>query len=364
MVLQMANPRAEPADARVLVEKMLQEAVRRGASDIHLEPTAEGYEVRLRVDGLLEVAARHDHAAGRAMVTRLMVMGQLLTYRLDVPQEGRVRVVVPGASEAMEVRLAVMPTTHGLRAAVRLPAELVMPRSLEELGLPEKALAGLKAFAATDSGMLIVTGPAGSGKTTTLYALLQHIAATSAGLSIISLEDPVERDVAGVTQIEVSPFGELTYEKALRSILRQDPQVLMLGEIRDAGIASLAVQAALSGHRLVCTLHAATPASAIARLLEMGVEPYQLTSSLYAVLAQRLVRRRAGEGYKGRAPVAEMAMMDAEARRAILERRDAEGIGAVLRGQEGYQTLREAALELVKRGVTDQDEVTRVLGGS
>src|SRR5690348_9918367 len=127
--------------------------------------------------------------------------------------------------------------------------------------------------------MLVVTGPAGSGKTTTLYALLDHIARSSPGLSIITLEDPVERHLAGVTQIEVKPFGELTYERALRSILRQDPQVLMLGEIRDAATASLAVQAALSGHRLVCTLHAATPGGAVARLLEMGLEPYRITSA-------------------------------------------------------------------------------------
>jgi type II secretory ATPase GspE/PulE/Tfp pilus assembly ATPase PilB-like protein len=364
MVARTMNPRTDTPDARVLVEKLLQDALSRGASDIHLEPTAVGYEVRLRLDGLLEIAGKQDHAAGRAMVTRLMVMAQLLTYRLDIPQEGRVRVVIPGAKEPIELRLAVMPTTHGLRAAVRLPAELMMPRSLEELGLSDRALDGLKSFAAADAGMLIVTGPAGSGKTTTLYALLQHIAATSPGVSIISLEDPVERDIPGVTQIEVSPFGELTYEKALRSILRQDPQVLMLGEIRDAAIASLAVQAALSGHRLACTLHAATPASAIARLLEMGLEPYQVTSSVYAVVAQRLVRRRAEGGYKGRVPVAEIATLDADVRRAILQRQDADSISAVLSAQADYQTLRDAAAELVKQGVTDDAEIARVLGAA
>src|SRR5207237_8508969 len=137
-------------------------------------------------------------------------------------------------------------------------------------------------------------------KTTTIYALLGHIAHTSPGLSIVALEDPVERDLSGVTQIEVSPFGQLTYERALRSILRQDPQVLMLGEIRDAATATLALQAALSGHRLICTLHAATPGGAIARLLDMGLEPYQITSALFGVVAQRLLRRRDKEGYGGR----------------------------------------------------------------
>src|SRR5205085_3489143 len=143
------------------------------------------------------------------------------------------------------------------------------------------------------------------------------------GLSVISLEDPVERHVPGVTQIEVKPFGELTYERALRSILRQDPQVLALGEIRDAATASLALQATLSGHRLICTLHAASPGGAIARLFEMGMEPYQITSAIFGVVAQRLLRRRQGDSYKGRVPIAEIALMNPALRQAILQRSDA-----------------------------------------
>ena len=350
-------------DARQMVEEVLDLALKRGASDLHLEPMASGYEARLRVDGVLETVATHNLPIGRSMVTRLMVMGQLLTYRLDIPQEGRVRVVVPSANQTIEVRLAVIPTTHGLRAAVRMPAELTMPRRLDQLGLPARAMAGLEAFAAADAGMLIVTGPAGSGKTTTLYALLGHIAEKTPGISIIALEDPVERDLPGVTQIEVSPFGELTYEKAVRSILRQDPQVLMIGEIRDAAVASLAVQATLSGHRLLCTLHAGSPASAIARLLEMGLEPYQITSSLFGVIAQRLLRRMTGGSYRGRAPMAEFARSDAELRKSILARRDAEELGAVLQKQKDYQTLRQAAEALVTEGITDAAEIDRVLGG-
>jgi general secretion pathway protein E len=293
-----------------------------------------------------------------------MVMGQLLTYRLDVPQEGRVKIVVPSAKEAVEVRLAVIPTTHGLRAAVRMPAEMNLARRLTDLNLPPRAIDGLQSFAASDAGMLIVTGPAGSGKTTTLYALLQQIVETTPGVSVIALEDPVERDLPGVTQIEVSPFGELTYEKALRSILRQDPQVLMLGEIRDAAVASLAIQAALSGHRLICTLHAGSPGSAIARLLEMGLEPYQLTSCLFGVLAQRLVRHKTTDGYHGRVPVAEFARSSPELRKAILARADAQDLAALLRAHEGYQTLRQAAQGLAVAGITDEAEVRRVLGDS
>jgi type II secretory ATPase GspE/PulE/Tfp pilus assembly ATPase PilB-like protein len=295
-----------------------------------------------------------------------MVMSHLLTYRVDVPQEGRISTALAatGMTARVELRLAVMPTTHGLRAAVRMPAELVQPRSLDDLGLPPSVLKGLHRFASADAGMLIVTGPAGSGKTTTIYALLEHIARTSLGLSIIALEDPVERDLAGVTQIEVSPFGELTYERSLRSILRQDPQVLALGEIRDAATASLALQAALSGHRLVCTLHAGSPGGAIARLFEMGMEPYQISSALFGVVAQRLLRKRVhvAEGYRGRVPAAELALMDAALREAVLRRADADSLTQVIARQSEHIGLRDSAEELTKSKLTDMDEVRRVLG--
>ena len=221
-----------------------------------------------------------------------------------------------------------MPTAQGLRAAVRMPAELTQSRNLDSLGLPTKTLAGLKEFAASDAGMLLLVGPAGSGKTTTIYALLEYIAAHHPGLSIISLEDPVERAIPGVTQIEVSPFGELTYERVLRSMLRQDPQVLVLGEIRDAATAAIAAQAALSGHRLVSTLHAGSPGAAAVRLLEMGLEPYQVASSLFGIISVRLLRRGSIErGYAGRLPIAEFARVDEPMRAAILRRDSCPGNG-------------------------------------
>jgi type II secretory ATPase GspE/PulE/Tfp pilus assembly ATPase PilB-like protein len=258
-------------------------------------------------------------------------------YRGDSVAE---RALAHDDRKSIELRLAIMPTTHGLRAAVRMPADLIQPRTLDELGLPAHALTGLKHFAAGDSGMLIITGPAGSGKTTTIYALLEHIACVSPGLSLVALEDPVERDIPGVTQIEVSPFGQLTYERALRSILRQDPQVLMLGEIRDAATASLAIQAALSGHRLICTLHASTPGGAVARLLEMGLEPYRITSALHGVIAQRLLRRLS------------------------VDRADASEIQQTAARQDDYSSLRDSADSLVAQHLTDLAEVERVFGCS
>jgi general secretion pathway protein E len=359
-----AAPSTAPlTDARPVVDDLLATAVRRKASDVHVEPAAEGYEIRLRMDGLLETIARHDSSAGRAIVARLMVMAQLLTYRQDIPQEGRLSTLIDGNSTPIDLRLAIIPTVHGLRAAVRLPAEMLQPRDLEDLQLPANALAGLKEFAENGTGMLILTGPAGSGKTTTIYALLRHIVQHSPGLSIVTLEDPVERSLAGVTQIEVTPFGQMTYERALRSILRQDPQVLALGEIRDTATATLAIQAALSGHRLICTFHAATLAGAISRLIEMGIEPYQITSSIYGAMALRLLRRKTPTGYGGRLPVAEFIRLDDAARAAILRRDDATTLQTIFQNQPGFVSLRQAGEQLVTTQMTDAAEVRRVLGG-
>lgn len=354
-------------DVRPLVDEVLRRALVAGASDIHLEPTGAGMEIRFRVDGLLRTVETLPADLGHAAVLRLMVMAELLTYRLDMPQEGRIRFSNQG--KELDLRLAILPTAHGLRAAVRLPAELTQPRDLEALGLPADALAELQRFARADAGMLLVTGPAGAGKTTTIYALLAHLVKANPGMSIISLEDPVERLIPGVTQVEITPqggAGQMTHERALKAVLRQDPQVLMLGEVRDAATASLAVQAALSGHRLIATLHAADPAGAAARLLEMGLEPYQLTSTLFGVLSQRLLRRRDpdGAGYKGRVPVAEFGRVDEGVSAAILRRADAAELRKSFAARMGYQTLRAAALALVERGVTDPPEVARVLGES
>lgn len=359
----MQTTPVEMEQVPAVVDRLLAEAIAQRASDVHVEPGRTGYEVRFRVDGLLQTRRAVAPAIGRGLVTRLMVMAQLLTYRQDIPQEGRLRFIGTDEGDAVEMRVSIIPTMHGLRAAVRLPAELVQPRTLEQLDLSDTVLDGLRRFAAADAGMLLVTGPAGSGKTTTIYALLEHIAATQPGLSIIALEDPIERDLPGVTQIEVRPHGELTYDRALRSILRQDPQVLMLGEVRDAATASLAVQAALSGHRLVATLHAAGAGGAIARLLEMGIEPYQLSSALWGVLGQRLLRRRAeGGGYAGRVPAAELAIMDDALRQLLLGRADAGSLQQIVARQPQFISMRQAAISLVDRGITDSAEMDRVFG--
>lgn len=345
-----------------MLDKVLHDAVSRRASDVHFEPTATGVDVRYRVDGLLDTIDHLGADTGQSCVNRLMVLAQLLTYRRDVPQESRFSLTLPECGTRLDLRLSVMPTTHGLRALVRLPAEFVQPQSLDELGLPPKAHDLLDRYARVDSGMLLICGPAGSGKTTTIYALLQRILETSPGHSVISLEDPVERDIPGVTQIEVTPFGELTYDRVLRSMLRQDPQVLALGEIRDRATASIAVQTALSGHRLIATLHAARPETAVVRLLEMGIEPYQIASSTFGIVAMRLLRRTDPvHGYRGRVPLVEAGLIDAATRQAILHHTDDTSIRAAMAQQASFESFAEVAARLVERGVTDQAELARSL---
>ena len=348
-------------DVRPVVDSLIARALDRHASDIYVEPVADGFQIRFRIDGLLETIEQLPAETGESVVNRLMVMGHLLTYRRDIPQEGRMSIDSP---RRLDVRLSVIPTLHGLRAAVRMPAELFAPHQLSDLFLPRDTLDFLMEFCRSDCGLLAVIGPAGAGKTTTIYALLDHLSRTQPGISIVSLEDPIERGIPGVTQIEVSPFGELDYQRALRSMLRQDPQVLSIGEIRDNATASLAVQAALTGHRLVCTMHAGSPAGAISRLLEMGIQRYQITSSLFGILNQRLVRRKTDTGYSGRLPIAQFVRMDQALRPGApgLDQSDTAGLEAAMQKSPTYRTLHDAARELMARGTTDQAEVDRVLG--
>ena len=374
-----------------LVDLILAEARTASASDVHLQPTPEGLEMRWRIDGVLRPTGLIPSSLSANVVARLKVLSELLTYRTDVPQEGRIR----GATGEGEVRVSTFPTLFGEKAVIRLFAASGQYLRLADLGLPGDVRDALAQALRETSGAILLTGPAGSGKTTTIYACLRELVESSQGRrSLTTLEDPIEVAVAGVTQSQVNPTAGFGLETGLRSLLRQDPEVIVVGEIRDRPTAEVAFQASLTGHLVLSTFHAGGAAGAIGRLADMGIEPYLLRSGLLAVVSQRLVRTlcdcaredddpraklglpvtRArvavgceacgGTGYRGRMVLAEL--LDPERLGlgpAILARADVREIEqqALRAGMIGR--WRRACLA-IEEGRTSPAEVRRVLGFS
>jgi type II secretory ATPase GspE/PulE/Tfp pilus assembly ATPase PilB-like protein len=377
-----------------MVELILRQAAQQRVSDIHMTPEETILRMQWRIDGVLQTAAGFDRDFGSRLVARLKVIAGLLTYRTDVPQEGR---VAAEFSES-EVRVSTFPTLYGEKAAVRLFGGNFERQTLEQLGLPAESERCLAEQLEATSGVLLVTGPSSSGKTTTAYALIREILRRSAGARcVMTIEDPIESAIAGASQSQVRPVAGFDLATGLKSMMRQDPDVILVGEIRDPATAEATFQAALTGHLVIATFHAGSAVEALTRLLEMGLEPYLVRSALSMVVSQRLLRRSCecrqsrdgisptklvsadksacaedlsfgcsrcgGTGYLGRIALAEC--LDPgfpQVARALLSRSDSQTLSAAA-AQSGMAGLKVLAERAIQAGETTPEELLRVFGG-
>ncbi|QVM91227.1 type II/IV secretion system protein [Pseudomonas entomophila] len=367
------QPQASADDAHIvhIVDWMLQYAIEQRASDIHLEPRREQGRLRLRIDGLLHQVYSFPANVTLAMVSRLKHLGRMNVAEKRRPQDGRLKSRLPGGAET-ELRLSTLPTPFGEKLVLRLFDPQQLHDNLESLGLEDPMLEQWQALLRQRRGILLVTGPTGSGKTSTLYASLRHLATPQ--VNLCSIEDPIERLEPAINQLQVQPALDLGFANGVRALLRQDPDIIMIGEIRDPETAQVAVQAALTGHLVLSTLHTNDACGAITRLLELGVADYLIKATLSGVLAQRLVRTLCpachgiqacrqcrGTGYHGRTGLFELLSVSPRLREWITPSTDI----AALHQQalaDGMRDLRRCAQDKIERGLTSQEEVLRVCG--
>lgn len=360
-----------------MLNALLTQAAKDGASDIHIEPYERSSSVRFRVDGTLREVVQPNKALHAALISRLKIMAELDIAEKRLPQDGRISLRIGG--RAVDVRVSTLPSAHGERAVLRLLDKGEAKFSLEGLGMSGDTLERFKNLVHQPHGIVLVTGPTGSGKTTTLYAALGQLDVGTT--NVLTVEDPIEYELPGIGQTQVNPKIELSFAKALRAILRQDPDVIMIGEIRDFETAQIAIQASLTGHLVLATLHTNDAPSAVTRLTDMGVEPFLLSSSLLGVLAQRLVRilcphckrqdasgcryvpvgcpECGNTGYKGRTGVYELMTTDDQVR-SLIHSGAPEAQVRQEASQAGLRSMREDGERLVERGVTSLEEVLRV----
>ena len=376
------------------VNNLLFRSVKDKASDIHIEPYERDLVVRLRVDGVLIEVARLSKKLHAGISSRIKLMGELDIAEKRLPQDGRIKIKIAGKD--VDIRLSVIPTAHGERLVMRILDKSSVRLDLEELGFDENSIKVIHQNINKSHGIILVTGPTGSGKTTTLYAALSRI--NSVDRNIITVEDPIEYDLKGIGQIQVNPKIGLSFASGLRAILRQDPDVIMVGEIRDKETAEIAIQASLTGHLVFATIHTNDAPGATTRLIDMEVEPFLVSSSLLAVLAQRLMRKLClncrefyipqtielenlgldvnifqgkkiarspgcgecgGTGYRGRMVVHELMLMDDDIRALIMEKSDASVIKKTAQNK-GMICLRDNGIQRVLEGITSAVELVAV----
>jgi general secretion pathway protein E len=380
----------ESAPIIKLVNSLFYQAIKKGASDIHIEMHERKGEVRFRIDGALKKHLTLDKSVTNLVINRIKVISNLDISEKRVPQDGRTQVII--SKKALDIRVSVLPTYYGERVVMRILMQSESIPTLEELGFPEDITKQFYKLLNHSHGMILVTGPTGSGKSTTLHSFLQHIA--SPDKNIITIEDPVEYNADHVNQIQVNEKVGLTFAAGLRSILRQDPDVVMVGEIRDQETAQIAIQAALTGHLLLSTLHTNDATSSLTRLMDMGIEDYLLSSTLIGVLAQRLARKLCHNckiptllpentikelnldpnaiyykavgckycdftGYRGRKAVGELFVMTQEVKDMMKRGLNDHEIREVMK-KHGMKTISDRLKDMMKEGLTSYEEALRV----
>ena len=394
---QVIELRESAADAPVvkLVHSIIADAVRRGASDIHFEPRAVDMRVRCRVDGVVSDTTTIPRHLVAGIISRVKIMAELDISERRLPQDGRIGLSIDGRH--IDLRVATLPVVRGESVTMRILDKDQVVMTLDSLGMSASARALFENAIGATHGAILVTGPTGSGKTTTLYAAMSAV--NTPDRSLISVEDPVEYELSGVKQVQVNKKSGLSLPAGLRSMLRADPDVIMVGEIRDSETAQIAIDSALTGHLVLTTLHTNDAPLAAARLIDMGIEPFLVSAGVECVVAQRLVRRLcecktqvklskdvlaengfevsrgftghephgcvrcAGTGFRGRTGVYEVMVISDTLRRLILENASADAIREAARA-EGMKTLREDGLERIREGVTSVAEVLRVVGAA
>jgi len=342
-----------------LVNMILFEALRLRASDIHIHPLEDKLIIRFRVDGMLEDAFSPPLSLAPAISSRIKVMAELDIANRHSPQDGQTTVRI--GSRKIDIRISCVPTVFGERLVLRLLDQTATQLSLDALGMRPEMQEKLVSLINRPTGMILVTGPTGSGKTTTLYAALEKLDRTSR--NVMTIEDPVEYHLDNIGQVQVNPKRGVTFASGLRSLLRQDPDVILVGEIRDAETAHLAIQAALTGHLVLATLHTNDAPSAISRLQDIGIEPYLISSALLAVYGQRLLRRRNDDdpsGYSGRIAIYEMMLITDELRDLTMKSADAVALKSRAR-EQGMESMIVDGQRKVEAGLTTESELKRVL---